>query len=227
MKQLFVIPALALAMASPLVANAATGQTGKDSETMKVSAFVAAPICDFNLNDSQPANFGVIEPTKLTLHSVYTLPEQQVTMTVDCKGKTLVRMTVEDKYLDILRAKNAPGMRHDPTRQFGLVDVSNPAETKLFGSYTIEIKTLNATIDGAISQPGMSAAGRGRTNEIFSSKTATGVEPETMVFGDGNVYANKIDAVFNVIPTILPASTLDLGRDVDLVGETTFKMVYM
>lgn len=228
MKHVFAISALIAAMGTSIVANAEAinGVKGKDQKTLTVTAKIDAPTCDFDLNSGAGLDFGSIEPGSLKLHGIYQLPRKAISVAVTCDAKTMVQMTVQDTYLDTLRNSKRDGLPHPTRNQFGLVDASDP--TKLFGSYVFFLdKITTSNKDGSTQNHGMSGFELGRTGEIFSTKTNEGTEPAIMLVGDGNVYAEKMEAVFNVEASFLPASKLDLGRDVNVVGETTFKMVYM
>lgn len=230
MKHAFATSALILAMSTSVFANAnvINGEKGKDQKTLTVTAKIDAPICNFDLNGGEGLDFGAIEPGSLKLHDIYQLPSKPISLAVRCDAKTMVQLTVQDTYLETLRASNTDGLPHGAARQFGLVDASDPANPKLFGSYTFFLERATSTNKNGDKQDhGMTVVNVGGVNGIYSTKTNESTEQATMVFGNGNVYAENIEAVFNVEASFLPASKLDLGRDVNVVGETTFKMVYM
>lgn len=227
MKHVFAISALFVAMGTSISAHADGGTKGKDQKTLSVTAKIDAPTCDFALNAGAPLDFGTIEPGSLKLHNVYTLPRKPISLAVTCDAKAMVQMTVQDTYLETLRASNnRTDLPHGAARQFGLVDSNDPS--KLFGSYTFFLDKITlSNKDGTPQNHHMSVLDVGRANEIHSTKSDHGTEQATMVVSDGNQYAEKMEAIFNVEATFLPASKLDLGRDVNVVGEATFKMVYL
>ena len=53
MKQIYVISALVLAIGSSFAVHAKDAQTGKDEETLHVTAKINAPVCDFEMGRLQ------------------------------------------------------------------------------------------------------------------------------------------------------------------------------
>ncbi|WP_421535042.1 DUF1120 domain-containing protein [Pseudomonas marginalis] len=228
MKHVFAISALFISMGTSIFVNAdvINGVKGKDQKTLSVTAKIDAPTCEFVLNGGVPLDFGTITPGSLKLNEIYQPSRKPISLSVTCDAKAMVQMTVQDTYLNTLRASNRDGLPHGAARQFGLVDANDTS--KLFGSYTFFLKKITlSNKDGSTGDHGMTVSDGGATNEILSTKTNEGTEPATLVVGHGNQYAEKMEATFDVEASFLPASKLDLGRDVSVVGEATFKMVYL
>lgn len=230
MKQIYVISALVLAIGSSFAVHAKDAQTGKDEETLHVTAKINAPVCDFEMANRGEVEFGAIAPGILNATAVTAGAIVPVAgnFTVKCTGKTLTRIEVKDAYADALWAGKHSSLfagRHGPSGQFGLVDDSTQ---QLVGSYIIT-PTITTVTDGVIANKNLYVQGGDHTGVFLSTKSDSVRDQQTLVLQDRNgFYTNDINVDYKIEPQFLPRNDWNASSaDVNIVGEVAFSMVYL
>lgn len=237
MKQAFLLSVLALAMGTSTFANAALQQTGSDeNEKLKVNINIRAPVCNFILNSGANVELGIINPSQLSKDHAFTLPTQKkISLNVDCEAKAFVSMSLVDTYANTLLNGSYRTMHGGagPSTQFGLVDANNK-DSVLIGSYRMHMTDVRDTDNGR--HFNLKSANNGfRRDQFFqSSINDENRAPDIIFFSDKDksetLHPSKNLVIeFDLYPEILPTSKInaELNTVVDVVGETTFKMVYL
>ncbi|TYK54755.1 hypothetical protein [Pseudomonas synxantha] len=235
MKPILLISALTVAMGSSFAASAAdvNGDKGQSSKILNVTGAIGAPTCRFDMNGGQAVVFDKIAPSQLSMHQVTAgdISSSAGEFSVECDAKTLVRMQLKDTYAGELRKDSKYKVLfsgvHGIEAQFGLVDKNRP--DTLIGSYIIMPTKITATDDD--NKPvshGLHLQG-GNAIPVFYSANPSNDQLYTLVIGNSNGHPSKtINIEFNIKPNFLPKTNwFTEGNDVEIVGETTFSMVYL
>lgn len=224
MKKTIVISALVTAMLASVTANAGEMVQGKDQKTLTVRASISAPSCSFDMNGGANVELGIINPQTMNLNSETRLEKKSGSFAIECDAKTMVQMSVIDTYAQTLLSGDNSSLFqgvHGPEKQFALVDSRDTS--KLIGSYLIVPTEVTDENNGHHT---IHIQGGAPINELRSTNEAN--QPAFMVFGNGNgVYQKSMKVAFNIEPSFLAKAKLGLGAEVEVVGETTFKMIYM
>jgi hypothetical protein len=231
LKQLFATSALFIAMGFTVYSNAADPDKNTGSGRLTVTANIAAPSCIFTLNNGMSVDLGKIEPSQLNMDRESDSFTHQANFVVECEAKTQVDFSLIDRYRDKLLAgdpKNFLFQSVGKERQFGLVNKAH-GEEQLVGSYMLIPQQPTTLDDGHSQKHNVSTKQHGDIGQLFSTISPTDNTPMLMRIGDNERGApsKHVTLPFTVEARFMPKNEITFGDQIEVAGETTFKMSYL